>query len=255
MPSAASSRHPPATDLAISAASLGSGRIVLATDFDRTLTGPDLVPDPAALAAVAAWRNAGNPCILVTGRPLDDFRHDPGLLHQFDGLVLEGGAVWGRGSDLVHAENGQVALQCAERLRAQGVVVEVRTASFSAWVRDGPQVEAEAGNCTVARNADRLDVLPPGHDKGTGLATVRTLLGLDAARMVAIGDGDNDIPLLAAADLGLAVGAASPALRQVAHHWIPSPGPQAVAAAVHALLSRPTAHAFPGPADPSHVTP
>lgn len=240
MPFAASSRHPPATDLAVSVASLGAGPLVLATDFDRTLTGPDLMPDPAALAAISAWRSRGNLCILATGRPVDDLLHYPGLLDQFDGLVLEGGAVWGRGLDLAHADNAQVALQCAERLQAQGVVVEVRTASFSAWLRDSPQVESEAGGCTVARNADRLDVLPPGHDKGTGLSAVRALLGLDAARIVAIGDGENDIPLLAAADLGLAVGAASPALRQVAHHWMPSPGPQAVATAVQALLSRPT---------------
>ena len=53
-------------------------------------------------------------------------------------------------------------------------------------------------------------------NKGTALVEVAKLMGLDTRDIVAIGDSANDIEMLRAAGLGVAVGNAHPALKDVA---------------------------------------
>jgi hydroxymethylpyrimidine pyrophosphatase-like HAD family hydrolase len=48
------------------------------------------------------------------------------------------------------------------------------------------------------------------------------MLGVDPQRVLAIGDNDNDIPLLEAVGFGVAMGESSPGLRAVAD-WIAPP--------------------------------
>lgn len=54
-----------------------------------------------------------------------------------------------------------------------------------------------------------LEVIPPNHSKGTAVAKLFTQLGLSRERMLAIGDGENDIGLLQLAKIGVAMGNAS----------------------------------------------
>ena len=53
-------------------------------------------------------------------------------------------------------------------------------------------------------------------NKGTALLEVAALMGLDAGGIMAIGDSANDIEMLRAAGLGVAVGNANPALNSIA---------------------------------------
>ena len=50
-----------------------------------------------------------------------------------------------------------------------------------------------------------------GADKATGLAKVADLLDVDLADVLAVGDAENDVPMLRAAGVGVAVAGASPA--------------------------------------------
>jgi hypothetical protein len=70
-----------------------------------------------------------------------------------------------------------------------------------------------------------LELGNPGVSKGTGLAFVAERLAVDPGCVVAFGDGENDVELLAAAGFGIAVENAHPRLRETAD-WI-CPGPQA----------------------------
>lgn len=54
-----------------------------------------------------------------------------------------------------------------------------------------------------------LEVVPPHHSKGTAVAKLLTQLGHSPERMLAIGDGENDIGLLQLAKIGVAMGNAS----------------------------------------------
>jgi hydroxymethylpyrimidine pyrophosphatase-like HAD family hydrolase len=183
-------------------------------------------------------RRAGHAVVLVTGRP--EAEVEPTVLSRFDGVVLEGGAVWGSPGRLQRAPEAAIALAAARRLQEAGVEVDARTASFSAWVKDAEAVARLAADCHVVRNVDRFDVLPPGHDKSTGLAALLAPLGLQGRPLVATGDGENDAALLRRSTLGLAVGNATPMLRRHAHHVLPGDGPAGIRL-VARLLLEPTA--------------
>ena len=75
-----------------------------------------------------------------------------------------------------------------------------------------------------------------GVDKGSGLRKLCELLGIRPARVLAIGDNDNDIPLLQAAGYGVAMGNCTPGLRAVADWVAPSVSEDGVAVALEKLV-------------------
>ncbi len=66
-----------------------------------------------------------------------------------------------------------------------------------------------------------LEVLPPGVSKGVALEALCAYLGLDRRRVVAMGDAPNDIELIEAAGLGIAVANAHPSLKERARFVAP----------------------------------
>ncbi|MFF4588387.1 HAD family hydrolase [Streptomyces sp. NPDC001388] len=66
-----------------------------------------------------------------------------------------------------------------------------------------------------------VEILPPGTDKGTGLARAAALLGIDLADVVAFGDMPNDIPLLGRAGHGVAMANGHWSLKVVADELAP----------------------------------
>jgi hydroxymethylpyrimidine pyrophosphatase-like HAD family hydrolase len=76
----------------------------------------------------------------------------------------------------------------------------------------------------ISYNRDSMMVLPAGVSKATGLKAAIDDLGEQASATVAVGDGENDIPLLAAAGVGVAVEHAVEALKQHADITLPEPG-------------------------------
>jgi len=67
-----------------------------------------------------------------------------------------------------------------------------------------------------------IEAVPLGVDKGQGLAWLAGRLGVPRSQVMAIGDQDNDAPMVAWAGLGVAMGNASAACRAVAD-WIAPP--------------------------------
>ena len=59
-------------------------------------------------------------------------------------------------------------------------------------------------------------------DKGQGLLHLLEHLGIDPARVMAVGDNDNDIPMLEVAGFAVAMGQASPKVKAVAD-WVAPP--------------------------------
>ncbi len=74
----------------------------------------------------------------------------------------------------------------------------------------------------VRSHALFVEANPPGVNKGAGLVWLADYLGVGQAQVMAVGDHDNDVPMLEWAGLGVAVGNASPACRAVAD-WIAPP--------------------------------
>lgn len=81
-----------------------------------------------------------------------------------------------------------------------------------------------------------LEVLPPTGGKGAGVQALLERLGIPRERSLAIGDFLNDLDLLAAAGLGVAMKNAHPGLRAVAQRETLSNMEDGVAAVLEALL-------------------
>ncbi len=90
--------------------------------------------------------------------------------------------------------------------------------------------EAGAELTVVASHPLLVEGMPPGVSKATGLAWLAQSLGLGREVVLAVGDNDNDVPMLAWAGVGVAMGNASPAARAAAT-WI-APSVEADGAAV-----------------------
>jgi Cof subfamily protein (haloacid dehalogenase superfamily) len=81
-----------------------------------------------------------------------------------------------------------------------------------------------------------LELGNPGVTKGSGMAFVAAGLGLDLERMVAFGDGENDVDLLQVAGFGVAVEGAHPRLGAVADWSCPGPADEGVATVIDEFL-------------------
>lgn len=69
---------------------------------------------------------------------------------------------------------------------------------------------ADADVVVTNCEASSLEFTCPGTDKGTGLAELTRILGIDLAQAIAVGDAENDLPMLRVAGLGVAMGNALP---------------------------------------------
>ncbi len=215
---------------------------VLACDYDGTIATEGAV-SALVLDALHRLRKSGVRLILVTGRTsaqLGPLR-ECGCLPLFDQVVLENGA-------LLHDPRGggerlltePVPDHLVTALRAGGIVpLEVGralVATRAAWHGRVENVLREASLAYAASfNRDGLMLLPVGVTKATGLGEALRDLGEGPEQCVAVGDAENDIPLLEAVGCGVAVGSAHPSLQAVADLVLRDPNGAGVAALAGAL--------------------
>lgn len=102
-------------------------------------------------------------------------------------------------------------------------------------LRDHLQGEIGSEATITRTTAEFVEVMAPGVDKGTALTRLATDLGIAHDQVVAIGDGENDIPLLRAAGLRVAMGNSMAGLLAVAQWTAPSNDEGGVAATLARL--------------------
>ena len=195
----------------------------LAMDYDGTIAH-DGVVDAPTLAALRRAKAGGLRLFLVTGRDV------PALYDTFDHVAL---------FDVVVAENGAVLYApptgAARRLAApppppllaelvrQDVPVSVGQSVVATYEPYGPALAEAIRRLDlpwhVVRNKSAVMALPIGIDKATGLMAALDELGLPIDGVVAVGDAENDVPMLAASGLGVAVANALPAVKAAAG-WV-----------------------------------
>jgi Cof subfamily protein (haloacid dehalogenase superfamily) len=81
-----------------------------------------------------------------------------------------------------------------------------------------------------------LELGNPGVTKGSGLTFVAALLGIDLDRVVAFGDGENDVELLEVAGFGVAVADGHPRLLAIADRTCAGPDEEGVAGVIEGVL-------------------
>ncbi|MFF4579750.1 HAD family hydrolase [Streptomyces sp. NPDC001389] len=94
-----------------------------------------------------------------------------------------------------------------------------------------------AGRITVTHSGeDMIELLPAGVSKATGLAAAARTLGFSAADTIAFGDMPNDLPMLAWAAHGVAMGNAHEELRRRADEIAPTNEEDGVAVVLERLF-------------------
>lgn len=92
---------------------------------------------------------------------------------------------------------------------------------------------------TITRTHPQLvEGTAQGIDKGHGVLRLCAMLGVDPARVLAIGDSDNDIPMLEAVGFAVAMGNASPGVLAVADYVAPPVDADGAAVALEELVLR-----------------
>jgi Cu+-exporting ATPase len=176
----------------------------------------------------------GRPVIVGTARLLRDRGIDPSPLAERGDAIAAGGrtpvwiAVDGRLA-------GIVAVSDPVKPEARAAIAELRAVGVDVWLVTGDQArtaEAVAEQVGIAPERVRAEVLPAGKEAAVA--------GLQAdGRVVAmVGDGINDAPALARADVGIAIGSGADVAIEAAGLTLVGGDPRGVPAAI--ALSRAT---------------
>ena len=101
-----------------------------------------------------------------------------------------------------------------ERRGATGVVRgEIAIGMPAEFVEIARALVAEhPGTLRIEHNKNSVAIAPIGCDKGTGLEQALAHLGMPDARVLAIGDASNDLPMFRSADVAMAVANADAAV-------------------------------------------
>lgn len=172
----------------------------------------------ATVRALELFCDSGRKLFLVTGRLLPELEALFPRLDLFDRVVAENGPV------LFDPRTGEIAVLAARRserliaeLRSRGVdEISEGMVVVAVWRKYEPQVvEAirSAGlDLQLIYNKDSVMMLPPGVDKMSGLDAALLRLQISPERTIAVGDGENDAPMLVGCGCGVAVANAVPEL-------------------------------------------
>jgi phosphoglycolate phosphatase (TIGR01487 family) len=203
----------------------------LVTDIDGTLTDERRRLDPGAIGAVRALQSSGVPVILATGNVLPIALAIHRSLGLSAPLVAEnGGLLYERVGerDVVHRLARRApALAAYRRLRRAGL--PVRRLFTDRWRETEVALEPNltpaqvrthlhGSGVSVEATGYALHLMERGCGKRPALARVLGARGLTLADCVVAGDGDNDVPMLRAAGLGLSFANGSPRARRAADH-------------------------------------
>ena len=96
---------------------------------------------------------------------------------------------------------------------------------------------AEPSVSAVLPRANFINVTSPEADKGTGLAYAAAHLGIGLDEVVAVGDGPNDLSMLAVAGTAMAMGQAPGPVHEIAHVVVPEVEADGVAHALRAAAA------------------
>jgi hydroxymethylpyrimidine pyrophosphatase-like HAD family hydrolase len=215
---------------------------LLACDYDETLARHGSVDEPT-VAALSRLTASGRKLMLVTGRRLDDLLDVFPAARLFVRIVAENGAV--SYDPATRAKRCLAEPPPPEFIRAlerRGVaplsVGEVIVATHEPEQATVLDVIRELGmGHQVIFNKGAVMVLPPGVDKGTGLASALDEIGLSPHNVVGVGDAENDHAFLQRCEVAAAVSNALPLVQQRADLVTEGAASEGVVELIDALVS------------------
>jgi len=215
--------------------------ILLATDYDGTLAHDGEV-NGNTLSAVSRLRASGRKLVLVTGRHLPDLCKIFPHLNLFDRVVVENGGV------LYRPQSREEKMLCdppnprlLDLLTKKNVPFSAGRTIVATWRPYDAAVLAAIRDLDldlqVIFNKESVMVLPSSVNKRTGLQAALDELGISTHNVVAVGDAENDLPILRMSACGVAVANALPSVKQEADLVLEKPRGEGVSELIDALIS------------------
>jgi phosphoglycolate phosphatase (TIGR01487 family) len=193
----------------------------IVVDIDGTITYSDRSID---CKAVTALRSLHVPVVIATGNVLCVARAVATLLGTSRIVIAENGGVVECGkveSDTSHMKECMYALEILkehfslERLDPEARITEIGLRrNFD--VEEAMKFLGKDASVDIVDTGFAIHIKSKKINKGTGLKQIAKMMGLDERDFVAIGDSPNDIEMIKAAGLGVAVGNAHPDLKNAA---------------------------------------
>jgi hydroxymethylpyrimidine pyrophosphatase-like HAD family hydrolase len=153
--------------------------------------------------------------IVASGRTLPDLRRFFSGLAPVDAFVAENGAIIHLPKHPIERATGlAIGAAIQARLRRdppRPIVFGRVVASFPMSARGWAERRLRGLPVELVRNVDRMMVLPFGVTKARGIERILRGWGYPPRAYAAVGDADNDVPMLERAALSAAVRNASPA--------------------------------------------
>jgi hydroxymethylpyrimidine pyrophosphatase-like HAD family hydrolase len=197
--------------------------VVLAAGFDGTLAR-DGRCDERCIDALREISATGRKLVLVTGRELRRLLEIFPEARLFDYIVAENGAVLHRTatrqSEILGQAPPEILLQELRRRHVTPLAVGSSIISTKAvyldTVREALRKLKLHMDYELTTNDDSLLILPPGIDKASGMNEALRELGVSRHNLVAIGNAENDLPLLASAEHAVVVSNAAESVKRAA---------------------------------------
>ncbi len=214
----------------------------LASDYDGTIAEDGLV-SASTLISLRRFREAGGTLILNTGREVQDLQSIFPELPVFHWIVAENGAVLYNvetGAETLLAPAPEAALLASlQRRRVAPLYIgKVIVATYEHHADEIEKAIEETGaDRQVILNKGSLMVLPNGCDKASGLRELYKVTAIKREVTVGVGDGENDLALLEAAGLGVALANALPLLKDKAAWVMSKPAGAGVSELIERLLA------------------
>ena len=244
---------------------------LIALDLDGTALNPQNQVSPATADAVRRARESGIHVVVSTGRICGEARDFALMLGTDDQMVTSGGATlssvsqerctmrmsmpWEaavRASAVVE-RIGMITMVYVGYLSAKKVVPSVaeyiatnhisvdkmfiRSQDPVMLVRARAQLEQIPGIRVMSSATDNLEVITPAADKGVALGMLCRELGTDLDHAAAIGDSENDLEMLNAVALPIAMGNASAAVKNLCLRETLTNAQDGVAAAIDRIIA------------------
>lgn len=204
----------------------------LVTDVDGTITDRRRRINTDAIETLRTLIDAEIEVVLASGNTVC-FMDSISKMIGTDGTIIgENGGVYRRGfsGPLQVVGDRQVCLEAFEILRdyfaGKGVELEQYSAEYRfadvAFARNIDPAEAQAViqvqglDVRVLDTGFAIHLQPPGVSKGAAMRELAVEMGIPTSEILAIGDSENDIEMLEAAGVGVAVANATPATRMAA---------------------------------------
>ena len=193
--------------------------LALATDYDGTIARHGVV-DAITVAALHRLRGAGRTLLLVTGRELESLFATFPHVDLFHMVVAEnGGLLYEPATRHERSLCEPPPLEFVQALREQHVhplsVGRVIVATYEPHETVVLETIRRLGlERQVIFNKGAVMVLPSGVNKASGLETALEELRIPPARVVGVGDAENDHALLQLVGFGAAVANALPSLKE-----------------------------------------